>query len=76
MKAFPMGKPVKFATQLDEQVLGELRQYARDSGRRISSVVSEAVAQYLDRLRVRPAFREAAEQMIADNEELLRRLAR
>jgi hypothetical protein len=71
-----MGKRVKFATQIDDQVLDELREYANTSGRRISSVVSEAVAEYLDRIRVRPAFRRAADEVIAGNEELLSRLAK
>jgi hypothetical protein len=66
----------KFATQIDDQVLDELRAYASASGRRIGSVVSEAVAEYLGRVQVRPAFREAADEVIGDNEELLRRLAR
>lgn len=76
MNTIRMGKRVKFATQIDDQVLNELREYVNASGKRISSVVSEAVAEYLDRIRVRPAFREAADEVIADNEELLSRLAK
>lgn len=71
-----MGKTVKFATQIDDLVLSQLRQYAKTSGKSISSVVSEAVAEYLDRVRVRPAFRQAADEVVAQNEELLSRLAK
>jgi hypothetical protein len=69
-------KPVKFASQIDPQVLKELRVYAHDEGRSISGIVSEAVAEYLARARVRPVFRDAAELVMAENAELLARLAK
>ena len=70
-----MSKPVKFATQLDAQVLRQLRGYAKQSGRKLSGIVSEAVSEYLDRARVRPAFRKAAEAVVSEHADLLRRLA-
>ena len=69
-------KPVKFATQIDENVLGELKQYAQDSDRSLSGIVSEAVAEYLHKVRVRPAFRNAVDAVMAENNELLTRLAK
>ncbi len=71
-----MSKLVKFATQLDAKILLELRSYAEESGRRLSAIVSEAVSEYLDRTRVRPAFRDAADEVMSEHAELLRRLAK
>ena len=69
-------KAKKFATQLDETTLEELRSYSKTTGRSISSVVSEAVAEYLKRARVRPAFRDAMRETLDDHAELLKRLAK
>lgn len=69
-------KATKFATQLDESTLAELRAYARNSGRSISSVVNEAVGEYLARTQLRPAFRSAMDEVLDDHAELLDRLAR
>ena len=66
----------KFATQLDETALDDLRAYAKSTGRSISGVVSEAVAEYLKRASVRPAFRNAMDEVLEDNAELLKRLAK
>lgn len=71
-----MDEPVKFATQIDKEVLVELKQYAQEADRSISGIVSEAVAEYLSKARVRPAFRNAVEEVMAENEELLQRLAK
>jgi predicted transcriptional regulator len=69
-------KAKKFATQLDEQVLKKLKRYAEASDRSISGIVSEAVAQYLDRAEVRPAFCSAMDEVLSENAELLKRLAK
>ena len=66
----------KFATQIDETVLEELRAYAKSTGRSISSVVSESVGAYLQRASVRPAFRSAMDEVLEDHAELLDRLAK
>ena len=66
----------KFATQIDETTLDDLRAYARSTGRSISGVVSEAVAEYLNRASVRPAFRNAMDEVLEDHAELLKRLAK
>ena len=66
----------KFATQIDEATLEDLRTYAKNSGRSISGVVSEAVGEYLKRANVRPAFRSAMNEVLEDHAELLDRLAR
>jgi len=69
-------KAKKFATQIDETTLEELRSYAKSTGRSISGVVSEAVEEYLNRARVRPAFRDAMSEVLDDHAELLDRLAK
>lgn len=69
-------KPKKFATQLDEKVLSDLKAYVAQADRSISSVVSEAVAEYLDRAKLRPAFRKAMDEVLEDHAELLKRLAK
>jgi predicted transcriptional regulator len=69
-------KPVKFATQLDARVADELRSFAAETDRSISKVVNEAVAEYLAKYRVRPAFRAAIDEVITEHAELLGRLAK
>jgi predicted transcriptional regulator len=69
-------KAKKFATQIDETVLKDLKSYATQTDRSISSVVNEAVAEYLQRAKVRPAFRDAIEEVLSDHSELLKRLAK
>lgn len=71
-----MGKAIKFATQIDEKVLKDLKSFANQSDRTISSVVTEAVAEFIHRAKVRPAFRRAMEQVLDDDAELLERLAK
>lgn len=66
----------KFSTKLNKGVLARLRDYAESSDRSISAIVSEAVAEYLARIEVRPAFRNAVDEVIRDHEELLKELAR
>jgi hypothetical protein len=66
----------KFSTKMNAAVLERLRDYAHSSDRAISQIVSEAVAEYLNRVEVRPAFRQAVDEVLKENEELLRELAR
>jgi predicted transcriptional regulator len=66
----------KFSTKINKEVLAKLRDYAQASDRSISLIVSEAVSDYLSRVEVRPAFRAAVDDVIAEHEELLRELAK
>ena len=66
----------KFSTKMNAAVLERLRDYAQTSDRSISQIVSEAVAEYLGRVEFRPAFRQAVDEVIRENEELLKELAR
>lgn len=69
-------KAIKFATQIDEKVLKDLKSYVSETDRSISSVVSEAIAEYLQRSKLRPAFRSAMDEILDEHEELLTRLAK
>lgn len=66
----------KFATQIDEKVLKDLKAFSSQSDRSISRIVTEAVAEYLQRVQVRPAFRNAMDETLEDHAELLKRLAK
>lgn len=66
----------KFSTKMNKDVLTKLREYAEASDRSISLIVSEAVAEYLSRVEVRPVFRSAVDDVIRENEELLKELAK
>lgn len=66
----------KFSTKVNKHVLSKLRSYAKRSNRKIALIVSEALAQYLERIEVRKAFITAADEVIAENEELLKELAK
>lgn len=69
-------KLTKFATQIDEKVLKELKEYVKLTDRSISNVVSSAVAEYLQRSKLRPAFRDAMDEVLDEHSELLKRLAK
>ena len=69
-------KAKKFATQIDEKVLKDLKAYVKEADRSISSVVTQAVAEYIHRSKLRPAFRSAKDEVLDDHQELLKRLAK
>jgi hypothetical protein len=71
-----MGKAVKFASQIDETILKELKSYVNETDRSISAVLTVAVKEYLARARLRPAFKKAANEILAEHAEFLRRLAK
>jgi vacuolar-type H+-ATPase subunit H len=75
-KLMEMAKAEKFASQLDAELLKSLREHAEASGRSISSLLDDAIREYLARAHVRPAFRSALDEVLRDHDELLERLAR
>jgi uncharacterized membrane protein YheB (UPF0754 family) len=75
MKSIGM-KPKKFATQIDEKVLEDLKSFAKQTDRSISKIVTEAVHEYLSKAQVRPAFRKAMNEVLDEHSELLNRLAK
>jgi len=68
-------KPIKISSKVDEQVWNDLRTLAEESHQSISGLLTDAIAEYLRRRRVRPVVLEHARDSIAANEELVRRLA-
>ncbi len=69
-------KLVKFATQVDAKVLKDLRAVAKETDKTISKLVTEALAAHIQRVRLRPAFERAVDEVLDEHEELLRRLAK
>ena len=76
MNTYSMSKAVKFASQIDENTLKELKSFVKETDRSISSVLTDAVQEYLSRARLRPAFSNAAQEVLTEHAELLRRLAK
>ncbi|MDH3625467.1 MAG: hypothetical protein OES69_16540 [Myxococcales bacterium] len=71
-----MGEMVKFSSKMEREALEALRAHAREEGRTLAGLLTEAAKDFLARRRVRPAFREAAEAVLAEHDELLSRLAK
>lgn len=69
-------KLTKFATQVDATVLRDLRAHAKEQGKSISKLVTEALGDYLKKSRSRPAFRSAMDEVLDEHAELLQRLAK
>ena len=67
---------VKFATQVDEAVLQQVRAVSKETGQSISKLVEDALIEHLKRVRVRPAFRDAMDAVLDEHAELLTRLAK
>ncbi len=71
-----MADMIKFSSKIDERALDELRRHAKETGRNISSILTEAVEAYLARVSVRPVFLDAADQIMDEHRDLLERLAK
>lgn len=66
----------KFATQIDEKVFEELKLYAAESDRSLSKIVNDALIEYLKKVRVRKVFLDSMDEVLDENDELLKRLAK
>lgn len=67
---------IKISSKVDEKVWADLRAHARESDRNIAGVLTEAIAEYLQRRRVRPEVMDALDASIADHERLGELLAK
>lgn len=67
---------VKFATLLEKPIKAKLTAYSKESNQSISGIVNDALDLYFKQKMVRSTFKAAAEQVIAENRELLTRLAK
>lgn len=66
---------IKFSSKLSEQALAGLKAYAAERDRPLAHVLDEAVQEYLARVQMRPAFRDAADAVLKDHRSLLERLS-
>jgi predicted transcriptional regulator len=67
---------IKISSKVDPAVWDELKQLADEHNRSISGVLNEAITEYVQRRRVRPAVLNALEKSIAENRRLGELLAR
>ncbi len=68
-------KAIKISSKVDESAWNELREFALESHRSISGLLSEAIREYITRRRVRPVVLKHLEDSVADNERLGQLLA-
>lgn len=66
---------IKISSKVEESVWNELRDLAHESHRNISGLLTEAIADYVRRHRIRPEVLDQLEASIDENEELGRLLA-
>lgn len=73
-----MGKNafVKFSGQMEQGVREDLEEYAKTSGKSLSSIYNEMAILYLRSKRIRPIVLQAAHQVMVEDAELLTRLAK
>jgi len=67
---------IKISSKVDEMVWEELKAAAHESNQNISGMVNEAITEYLQRRRVRPAVLSHLDDSIRENEELGELLAK
>ena len=61
---------VKVSSQVEEKIWEDLKAIAADSQKSISGVLTEAIAEYVHRKRVRPEVQAALTKSISDNRRL------
>ncbi len=66
----------KFGGQMDGDKLKALREHAKESGQKFSSILNEMAEAYLRSKRVRPEVMKNAQKLIRENRELLERLSK
>ena len=66
---------IKISSKVDKAAWEELRALARETHSSVSGLLTEAIAEYVRRKRVRPDVLEHLERSMDENEELGRLLA-
>jgi predicted transcriptional regulator len=66
---------IKISSKVDEAVWNELKELADETHQSISGLLTDAVREYLQRRRIRPAVLAHLDASIAENEKLGRLLA-
>ena len=67
---------IKISSKVEEATWNDLKALADESHQNISGLLTEAIADYVRRRRVRPVVLKHLEDSIEDNEELGRLLAK
>lgn len=67
---------VKISSKIDEKVWDDLKALASEMHQNVSGLLTDAVREYVERRRVRPAVLKHFESSLEENEELGRFLAR
>ena len=67
---------VKISSKVDEAVWNELRELAGETHQNVSGLLTEAIRDYLQRRKVRPAVLKHLERSIDDNRRLGELLAK
>ncbi|MGA8259005.1 MAG: hypothetical protein WB783_02210 [Arenicellales bacterium] len=66
---------IKISSKVEEGVWNDLKDLAHESHRNVSGLLTEAIADYVRRHRIRPEVLRHLDDAIEDNEELGRLLA-
>ncbi len=67
---------IKISSKVDEQVWNELRELASETHQNVSGLLTEAIRDYLQRRKVRPAVIAHLERSIEENRRLGELLAK
>ena len=67
---------IKISSKVEEQVWNEFKQLAAESHQNVSGLLTEAISEYLQRRRIRPAVVSHLEDSMRDNDELGQLLAK
>ena len=67
---------IKISSKVEEQVWEELRMLAKEQHQNVSGLLTEAISDYLQRRRVRPAVLDHLSDSMAENDELGQLLAK
>ena len=67
---------IKISSKVEAQVWEELRMLAKESHQNVSGLLTEAIRDYLQRRRVRPAVLEHLSDSMNENDELGQLLAK
>jgi predicted transcriptional regulator len=66
---------IKISSKVDEKVWNDLKSLAEETHQNVSGLLTEAIRDYVQRRRIRPAVLRHIEQSMDENEELGRLLA-
>lgn len=71
-----MSTAKKFSSKMDEKTLNELREFAQQENRDISSLLTEAVKEFLNKKRIKPIFQEMADEAFEEFDDALEELSK